>query len=101
MFAPAGELVPTALDALRPGGTLALAGIHMSPLPEMPYRLLYGERSIRSVANSTREDAREVLRLAVEIPIRTQVQCFALEQANQVLLAMKQSRFKGDGVLVP
>jgi propanol-preferring alcohol dehydrogenase len=101
MFAPAGELVPPALEALRPGGTLALAGIHMSPLPEMPYSLLYGERTLRSVANSTREDAREVLRLAAEIPIRTQVSCFPLDQANQVLLDMKHSRFKGDGVLLP
>ncbi|RME84711.1 MAG: zinc-binding alcohol dehydrogenase family protein [Caldilineae bacterium] len=101
IFAPAGELVPTALRVLKPGGTIALAGIHMSSIPEMPYSLLYRERTVRSVANSTRQDARELLELAAEIPIRTDVTVFPLEQANEVLLAMKESRFKGDAVLVP
>ena len=100
-FAPAGELVPQALRVLRPGGTLALAGIHMSPLPVMPYELLYGERTIRSVANSTRQDAQELLALAASIPIHTEVTPFPLREANSVLAAMKASRFNGDAVLVP
>lgn len=101
IFAPAGELVPAALRALNPGGTIALAGIHMSPIPEMPYALLYGERTVRTVANSTRQDVVELLALAAEIPIRTDVTIFPLEQANEVLLAMKESKFKGDAVLIP
>ncbi len=100
IFAPAGELVPAALAVLAPGGTLALAGIHMSPIPEMPYELLYRERTVRSVANSTREDARELLELAAEIPVRTDVVTFPLEEANAVLLAVKESRVSGDAVLV-
>ncbi|HEY53420.1 MAG TPA: zinc-dependent alcohol dehydrogenase family protein [Caldilineae bacterium] len=101
VFAPAGELVPEALRVLNPGGTIALAGIHMSNIPEMPYALLYGERTLRSVANSTRRDVIELLELAREIPIHTDVVTFPLDQANEVLLAMKESRFNGDAVLVP
>lgn len=101
IFAPAGELVPKALGVMSPGGTVALAGIHMSPIPEMPYRLLYRERTLRSVANSTRTDARELLELAAEVPVRTEVTTFPLAEANQALLAMKESRFRGDAVLVP
>ncbi len=100
IFAPAGELVPQALRVLRPGGTIALAGIHMSPLPIMPYRLLYGERTLRSVANSTRQDARELLALAATIGIRTEVTPFPLAAANEALLALKESRLRGDAVLV-
>jgi propanol-preferring alcohol dehydrogenase len=99
IFAPAGKLVPAALSVLRKGGTLALAGIHMSPIPEMEYRLIYGERSIKSVANSTRQDARELLALAPKVPIRTEVQTFPLEQANQALVLLKESKIKGAGVL--
>ncbi len=101
IFAPAGEIVPQALRVLKPGGTIALAGIHMSPIPQMPYALLYGERTLRSVANSTRQDAIELLQLAADIPIHTDVTVFALDEANDVLLAMKESVFKGDAVLVP
>ena len=101
IFAPAGELIPKALKVLNKGGTIALAGIHMSNIPEMPYDLLYGERCVRSVANSTRQDARELLELAAEVPIRTDVTTFPLEEANEVLLAMKESRFNGDAVLLP
>lgn len=100
IFAPAGELVPQALRVLRPGGTVALAGIHMSPLPPMPYSLLYRERTLRSVANSTRQDARELLTLAAEIGIRTDVTPFPLAAANEALLALKESRLRGDAVLV-
>ncbi len=83
----------------RKGGTVALAGIVMSPIPAMDYNLIYHERVVRSVANSTRQDARELLELAAEVPVRTEVQTFALEQANEALLALKQSRIDGAGVL--
>lgn len=99
MFAPAGGLVPPALRVLRKGGTLILAGVTMTPIPEMDYSLLYHERILRSVANATRRDAREFLELAAEIPVETTVHLFTLEQANQALEAMKHSRFEGAGVL--
>jgi propanol-preferring alcohol dehydrogenase len=99
VFAPAGPLVLEALRSLRKGGTVALAGITMSPIPQMDYALLYQERVVRSAANSTRDDVRECLRLAAEVPVRTEVQLFELEQANEALQAMKQSRISGAGVL--
>ncbi len=101
IFAPAGELVPEALRVLERGGTLALAGVTMTPIPELDYdRLLYWERAIRSVANFTREDAAEFLRLAAEVPVQTTVQTFPLEAANEALLALKESRINGAGVLI-
>jgi len=100
IFAPAGKLVPVALAALRKGGTLALAGITMSALPEMEYQLLYHERILRSVANSTREDVRSLLRLAAEIPVRTEIETFQLPEANRALQNLKSSRIHGAGVLV-
>jgi len=99
IFAPAGALVPPALAALRKGGTLALAGIHMSPIPEFPYDLLWGERVLRSVANATRQDAEELLALAAEIPVRTEVETFPLDAANGVLLRLKRSEIRGAAVL--
>ena len=99
IFAPAGALVPAALAALRKGGTLALAGITMSPIPQLDYSSLYQERVVRSVANATREDAREFLELAAEVPVRTEVQMFELEQANAALQALKSSQIAGAGVL--
>jgi len=99
-FAPVGSLVPAALRHLRPGGTLALAGVTMSDIPSIPYELLYRERVIRSVANNTREDAQELLRLAAEIPLRSEVETFRLEQANVALQALKASRLRAAGVLV-
>ncbi len=99
IFAPAGELVPPALQALRKGGVLVLGGIYMSPVPSLPYPLLYQERSIRSVANNTREDGHEFLRIAAEIPIQTQVQVFPFEQANQALNALKHDGVRGAAVL--
>lgn len=101
LFAPAGELVPLALRALRPGGTAALAGIYMTPIPTLPYAAIYGERVLRSVANSTRQDVRDLLALAEAIPIRTEVATWPLAAANEVLADMKASRFKGDAVLIP
>jgi len=99
IFAPAGELVPAALEALKKGGTLILGGIHMSPIPALPYELVYHERSIRSVANNTREDGRDFLKLAGEIPLRPQIQVFALQDANQALLALKTDAIRGAAVL--
>jgi propanol-preferring alcohol dehydrogenase len=99
IFAPAGEIVPAALKALKKGGTLALGGIHMSPIPSLDYNLLYGERVIRSVANNTRQDGEDFLRIAAEIPIRTQVQRFPLREANQALNKLKNDAIKGAAVL--
>jgi len=98
IFAPAGPLVHDALRALDRGGTLALAGIHMSPIPEMDYQLLYGERTVRSVANATRRDARELLELAAAIPIRTDVETYSLEQCNEVMRRLKRSEIRGGAV---
>ena len=101
IFAPAGELVLDALRVLDRGGTVALAGVTMTPIPEIDYdRLLYWERSIRSVANFTRQDAQELLQIAAEIPVQTSVQTFPLEEANEALLALKRSEIDGTGVLV-
>lgn len=99
IFAPIGRLVPEALRVLRKGGTIAIAGITMSPIPELDYALLYQERTVRSVANSTRQDVYDLLRLAVEIPIRTEVRAFPLEEANRALQLLKESRFSGAAVL--
>jgi propanol-preferring alcohol dehydrogenase len=100
IFAPSGQLVPVALKALRKGGTLVLAGIHMSPIPQMDYELIWGERVMRSVANATRADAVELLALAAEIPIRTEVETFPMDQVNEVLSKLKRSEIKGAAVLV-
>lgn len=99
IFAPAGRLVPQALRVLSKGGTIALAGITMSPIPELDYSLLYQERTLVSVANSTRQDVLDFLQLAAEVPIRSEVQTFPLEEANRALQLLKQSRFRGTGVL--
>jgi len=101
IFAPAGRLVAEALRVVRKGGVVALAGITMSPIPQLDYRLLYHERTLRSVANSTRRDVRELLELAAAVPLRAEVETFPLDQANQALIALKESRIKGAGVLVP
>ncbi|MBI4548259.1 MAG: zinc-dependent alcohol dehydrogenase family protein [Ignavibacteriae bacterium] len=99
IFAPAGELVPKALRTLDKGGILALAGIHMTPIPSLDYSLLYHERTIRSVANSTRQDGVEFLKLAAEIPIRTEVEVFPLREANRSLQLLKAGKIRGAGVL--
>jgi propanol-preferring alcohol dehydrogenase len=100
IFAPAGQLVPLALKALKKGGAIALAGIHMSPIPEMEYKLLYEERTLRSVANSTREDVRGLLEVAAQIPIHTEVETFQLEEVNEGLTKLKHSEIRGSGVLL-
>jgi alcohol dehydrogenase, propanol-preferring len=99
VFAPAGELVPPALQALRKAGVLVLGGIHMSPIPSFDYDLLYQERVIRSVANNTRKDGEDFLRVAAEIPIRTQVTIFPLREANRALQDLKSDRVNGAAVL--
>jgi propanol-preferring alcohol dehydrogenase len=100
IFAPAGELVPAALSALARGGTVVLGGIHMSPIPSFDYSLIYGERTIRSVANNTREDGREFLLEAARIPVRTHVQTFNFDQVNEALIALKHDAIRGAGVVV-
>ncbi|HET9320825.1 MAG TPA: zinc-dependent alcohol dehydrogenase family protein [Bryobacteraceae bacterium] len=99
IYAPAGELVPAALRALKKGGTLVLAGIHMSTIPAMDYDLLYHERVVRSVANNTRQDGEDFLRAAAEIPIRAQVQVFPLAEANRALNALKDDEVRGAAVI--
>ena len=99
VFAPAGEIVPPALKALSKGGRLILGGIHMSDIPSFPYDLIYGERVMRSVANNTRDDGREFLRVAAEIPVRTEHQIFAMADANEALYALKHDGVRGAAVL--
>lgn len=101
IFAPAGELVPLALRAVARGGVVVCGGIHMSPIPGFSYDLLWGERSIISVANLTRADGGEFLELAPRIPLRTEIEVFGLEHANQALAALRAGRIRGAGVLVP
>jgi propanol-preferring alcohol dehydrogenase len=99
VFAPAGELVPVALEAVRPGGTVSLAGIHMSPIPSFDYSLLWRERSLRSVANLTRRDAVEFLALAAEHRIRATANVYPLEDAGDALLAIAEDAVRGAAVL--
>ncbi|MEE9217236.1 MAG: zinc-dependent alcohol dehydrogenase family protein [Anaerolineales bacterium] len=101
IFAPAGSLVPIMLPKLRPGGTLALNAIHMTAIPEIPFRLIWEERTLRSVANATYQDGVEFLKLAAEIPVRAHIERYALEQAGEALKDMKESRIDGAGVLIP
>jgi alcohol dehydrogenase, propanol-preferring len=100
IFAPVGALVPAALKAVARGGTVVCAGIHMSDIPSFPYEILWGERSVRSVANLTRQDGHEFLALAPEVPVRTEVVPFALEEANEALEALRSGRVRGAAVLV-
>ena len=100
IFAPAGELVPVALKAIRKGGTVVLGGIHMSIIPAFDYSLIYGERVVRSVANNTRVDGREFLAEAAQIPVHTHVETFNFDQANEALIALKNDAIQGAGVLV-
>ena len=95
IFAPAGELVPLSLRALAKGGTVVCAGIHMSDIPSFPYNILWGERSICSVANLTRRDGEEFLELAHKVPVRTKVETFPLAEANEALARLKGGRIRG------
>jgi alcohol dehydrogenase, propanol-preferring len=101
IFAPVGWLVPAALRALRPGGRVVCAGIHMSPIPSFPYDILWQEREIVSVANLTRRDGEEFLVLAPKVPVRTTVQPYPLADANRALSDLREGRVTGAAVLVP
>jgi len=101
IFAPAGELVPAALRAVARGGTVVCAGIHMSDIPSFPYEILWGERVLRSVANLTRRDGEELLSLAPRVPVRTSVEAFPLESANDALSELRGGGVDGALVLVP
>jgi propanol-preferring alcohol dehydrogenase len=99
IFAPVGDLVLAALRVLRKGGTVAHAGVYSSPIPQLDYNLLYHERAIKSVANSTRQDAEELLQIAAEIPVKTEIEIFSLREANRVLQMVKASKVRGSAVL--
>ena len=99
IFAPAGELVPAALRAVAKSGVVVCGGIHMSDIPSFPYEILWGERSVRSVANLTRRDGEEFLTLAPRVPVRTEVQAFPLSAANEALNALRQGKVRGAAVL--
>ena len=101
VFAPAGDLVPAALRHVRKGGAVVCAGIHMSDIPSFPYELLWGERTIRSVANLTRADGDEFLALAPTVPVRTEVEMFPLGEANEALDRLRRGALRGAAVLVP
>jgi propanol-preferring alcohol dehydrogenase len=99
IFAPVGALVPLALGAVRKGGTVVCAGIHMSDIPSFSYDLLWGERVVRSVANLTRQDGHEFLALAHRIPVRAQVETLPLDQANTALTRLREGKVQGALVL--
>jgi len=99
VFAPAGELIPPALGALDKAATLVLGGIHMSDIPSFPYDLLYHERVVRSVANNTRQDGNDFLKLAASIPVRTKVEVYPLSDANRALQSLKNENVRGAAVL--
>ncbi|HEX3293984.1 MAG TPA: zinc-dependent alcohol dehydrogenase family protein [Solirubrobacterales bacterium] len=99
IFAPAGELVPAALRALAPGGTVVCAGIHMSDIPSFPYEILWHEHSVRSVANLTRQDGEEFLSLAPEVPVETEIELYELADANRALDDIRHGRVGGTAVL--
>jgi propanol-preferring alcohol dehydrogenase len=101
IFAPAGALVPQALETLAPGGIVVCAGIHMSDIPSFPYELLWHERTIQSVANLTRQDGTEFLALAPKVPIKTSVTTYALDEAEQALADLRDGAFEGTAVIVP
>lgn len=101
IFAPEGTLVPKALKAVRKGGIVVCAGIHMSDIPSFPYSILWGERTVCSIANLTRRDGEEFLSLAPKIPIQTTVKVFRLEEVNEALTDLRFGRFQGAAVIVP
>ena len=101
IFAPAGELVPRALKLLAPGGVVVCAGIHMSDIPSFPYEDLWHERTIRSVANLTRLDGHEFLELAPQVPVRTTITTYPLEQAETALADLRAGKFEGTAVIIP
>lgn len=101
LYAPVGALVPAALRAVRKGGVVVCAGIHMSDIPAFPYDILWGERTVRSVANLTRRDGEEFLALAPKVPVKTEVETFALADANEALNRLREGQITGAAVLIP
>ncbi len=101
IYAPVGALVPAALRAVRKGGTVVCAGIHMSDIPAFPYDILWGERTVRSVANLTRRDGDEFLALAPKVPVKTEVETFSLADANEALNLLRDGQITGAAVLIP
>lgn len=101
IFAPVGALVPTALRAVMKGGIVVCAGIHMSDIPSFPYDILWGERTVRSVANLTRRDGEEFLALAPKIPVKSEISCYSLTEANEALSDLRDGRLQGAAVLLP
>jgi propanol-preferring alcohol dehydrogenase len=101
IFAPVGALVPTALSAIDKGGVVVCGGIHMSDIPTFPYRLLWEERVVRSVANLTRRDGEELLAIAAHVPVKTEVATFPLAEANTALTRLRQGQLQGAAVLLP
>lgn len=101
IFAPIGPLVPVALKAIRKGGIVVCAGIHMSDIPQFPYEILWGERILRSVANLTRKDGEEFLALAPKIPIQTEVTTYPLEKVNDALRDLREGNISGSAVIIP
>jgi alcohol dehydrogenase, propanol-preferring len=100
LFAPVGDLVPAALRHVRKGGSVVSAGIHMSDIPSFPYELLWGERILRSVANLTRADGEDFLAIAPQVPVRTEIEMFTLERANEALDRLRRGKLRGAAVLV-
>jgi propanol-preferring alcohol dehydrogenase len=101
IFAPVGSLVPAALKAVRKGGTVICGGIHMSDIPSFPYALLWGERTVRSVANLTRADGAEFMKLAARIPLKIETRQYSLNDADQALRDLRDGRLEGAAVLIP
>jgi propanol-preferring alcohol dehydrogenase len=101
IFAPAGDLVPLALEATKPGGTVVCAGIHMSDIPSFPYHILWKERSLQSVANLTRRDGEEFLQLAPQVPVQTEVTTYSLADTPQALEDLRHGKFNGSAVVIP
>lgn len=101
IFAPVGPLVPTALKAVKKGGVVVCAGIHMSDIPSFPYQILWEERVLRSVANLTREDGEEFLSLAAKVPVKTETTQYPLEKANEALQDLREGNIQGSAVLIP
>ncbi|MDO8665637.1 MAG: alcohol dehydrogenase catalytic domain-containing protein, partial [Gemmatimonadales bacterium] len=101
IYAPAGPLLPAALRAVAKGGTVVCAGIHMSDIPSFPYQILWGERVVRSVANLTRKDGEEFLRIAPQVPVRTEIEPYPLVEANAALARLRAGEVRGAAVLTP
>jgi alcohol dehydrogenase, propanol-preferring len=101
IFAPVGPLVPAALKAIRPGGVVVCGGIHMSDIPAFPYDILWREKRLVSVANLTRRDGEAFLELAPKVPVKTEIEAFPMDQANEALRRLREGELTGAAVLIP